>query len=183
MFQLYYLLLRFLSTPPAAITNYALDSGGNLATFAGTVASSKIAVSGGLTNNHAPPTTTNVGVLSQLANATAPTWTKGDQGLKSTDLKGNLRTKQCGGSLSVGQVFVANTATLILGANANRMRLIIIQTGTTAVYIGGSGVATNTGQYMVGIAGYPISIRTTAAVYGIVSTGTQTVTYMEETAS
>src|ERR1035437_4725509 len=48
-------------------------------------------VIGTLTHNNAAPAATEVGVLSALANASAPTYTEGKQVLLSTDLNGNLR--------------------------------------------------------------------------------------------
>lgn len=109
----------------------ALESGGNLATLAGTVTSSVLQsnvkqingitplmgngvtgtgslrvtiasdntansnawlVAGGKTNNNAAPGATNVGSLSVLANAAAPSWTEGNLVTISTDLSGNQRT-------------------------------------------------------------------------------------------
>lgn len=49
-------------------------------------------VTGTLTNNNAAPAATNIGALVGLANASAPTFTEGNQVLLSTDLSGNLRT-------------------------------------------------------------------------------------------
>lgn len=48
-------------------------------------------MAGGKTNNNAAPSTTNLGALVGLANASAPSWTEGNEVLLSTDLAGNLR--------------------------------------------------------------------------------------------
>lgn len=56
------------------------------------------AVVGSLSNNAAAPAANNVGVLSAIANAAAPSWTEGRLTLLSTDLAGNLRV---GGTLTV----------------------------------------------------------------------------------
>lgn len=48
-------------------------------------------IAGGKTNNNAAPGATNVGALSALANAAAPSWTEGNQVLESVDLHGSLR--------------------------------------------------------------------------------------------
>jgi hypothetical protein len=84
---------------------------------------------------------------------------------------------------NISQVSVGATATLILAANPNRIKLRITNVGTTAVYIGGSGVAVATGDLLPGIAGFPWYSRFEGAVYGIAATGSQTVTVYEESAS
>jgi hypothetical protein len=48
-------------------------------------------VQGGLTNNNASPSTTNVGVLPLIANAAPPSWTEGNTVLGSADLAGATR--------------------------------------------------------------------------------------------
>src|ERR1700690_1308156 len=69
-----------------------LASGGTSVIISGAVTTSGTAtVIGGLTNNNAAPTTTNVGALVAIANAAVPTWTEGDQVLLSEDLSGHLR--------------------------------------------------------------------------------------------
>lgn len=87
-------------------------------------------------------------------------------------------------TLATGQVSVASTATQIVGARTGvsgtgRVSLTICNTSTTAVYIGTSGVTTSTGQFLVGIAGACLTLNTQTAVYGIVSTGTETVSFSE----
>lgn len=79
-----------------------------------------------------------------------------------------------------GQVSVTTSPTQIVAANSARKRIVITNTGSTAVYLGPSGVATSTGHLLAGAAGYPFVIYTKAAIYGIVGAGTQTVTYWEE---
>jgi len=53
---------------------------------------SNLPVAGAKTNNNAAPGATNVGALVGIANASAPTWTEGNEVLLSTDLSGSLRT-------------------------------------------------------------------------------------------
>ena len=82
------------------------------------------------------------------------------------------------------QVSVANTATSILAARTGdvgtgRACATITNTSTVAVYIGASGVTTSTGAYLAGVAGASITICTQAALYGIVATGTETVSVVE----
>lgn len=92
-----------------------------------------------------------------------------------------LAIKQVGSAFSTGQVSIATTATQIVAANSNRARLVIVQHGTTDVYLGGSGVTTGNGALLKGVAGNQFAVRSTAAVYGIVGTGTQSISYIEET--
>lgn len=77
------------------------------------ITSTTTAVYGTLTNNNAAPTSNNIGSLTALANAAAPSYTEGRQVLLSTDLAGALRVT---GSLSVGgttdnSAFTAGTST------------------------------------------------------------------------
>jgi hypothetical protein len=82
-----------------------------------------------------------------------------------------------GGLLNAtGQVAVALTATQIIAANT-RQGLLITNPSTVTVFVGGSGVTASTGQEL--LAGQSLSLPVTSAVYGIVATGTQTVSYLE----
>lgn len=91
-----------------------------------------------------------------------------------------VATTRVGATLNTAQVSVANVATLILASNANRKKLLLVNNGSTSVYIGNSGVTTTTGQLLLGMAGYPLPIYFTGAVYGISSSGSQTISYHEE---
>lgn len=82
-------------------------------------------------------------------------------------------------TLATTQVTVNSTATQIVAARTGRDAVIIVNLGTTDVYIGVSGVTTSTGLLLLGTKGAAVSIPTTAAVYGIVGAGTQAVSVME----
>lgn len=76
------------------------DNGGSL-TVDGTVGvSGTITVAGNKTNNNAAPGATNVGALTALANAAAPSWTEGNLVALSTDLTGALRVTGASGGVS-----------------------------------------------------------------------------------
>ena len=77
------------------------------------------------------------------------------------------------------QVSVANTATSLLASRAGRQAVIVTQMGTTPVYLGGSGVTAATGAFLAGVIGAVKVIPTTAAVYGITATGSQSVSVEE----
>jgi hypothetical protein len=90
---------------------------------------------------------------------------------------------------ATGQVNVATTtspATLIAAARVGGPRVgrvnitIINKTGTDQLCIGFSNAVTaTTGQCLPAIAGASITLSTTSAIYGVVPTTTQTVTYDE----
>lgn len=81
------------------------------------------------------------------------------------------------------EVSVGNTATLLLAADGDRSHAIIRNIGDDVgqvVFIGGSAVATTDGMPLengteAGKRGDSITIPGTAAIYGIVASGTQVV--------
>ncbi|HEY7298559.1 MAG TPA: hypothetical protein VH684_11540 [Xanthobacteraceae bacterium] len=95
------------------------------------------------------------------------------------DASGRLCVFGSSANISTAQVSVGTSATQIVSARAGRNQLVIANHGTTAVYIGGSGVATSTGILLPGTVGATITIPTSAAVYGIVASGSQTVGVLE----
>lgn len=95
----------------------------------------------------------------------------------------NLKTlANIGSTFNTGQVTVGTaTGTTILASNAARIKIVLINNGTNVAYIGtATTVASTSGQYLAGIAGYPISIRSTSAVCGIGVGGSAVISYLEE---
>lgn len=82
-------------------------------------------------------------------------------------------------NIATGQVSVGATATQIAPVRQGRQSVTIYQTGTTQVYVGAKGVTTTTGAPLGTTAGNPITIPGGAPVYGIVTTGTDAVAYIE----
>jgi hypothetical protein len=78
-----------------------------------------------------------------------------------------------------GQASVGATATLIVAARTGRNTVVIENTGTTPVYLGGPGVTTSTGLLLPGVLGASLTLPVSAAIYGVVASGTQTVTEAE----
>lgn len=78
-----------------------------------------------------------------------------------------------------GQATVATTATLIVPARAGRAVATIINEGTVDVRLGTSSVTTANGALLPGTKGSAIDVYGGAAVYGIVASGTQVVSYLE----
>jgi hypothetical protein len=86
-------------------------------------------------------------------------------------------------ALSTAQVSVGTSPTPIVSARTGapgtgRVSVTIVNTTTTPIYLGGSGVTTTTGELLPGIVGASITLNTTAAVYGIAGS-TATVTEAE----
>lgn len=90
---------------------------------------------GNLTNNNAAPAATNIGALTALANAVAPTWTEGNQVALSSDLGGNLRARTRPGAPVTGLwshaiitvAAASGTQTLIAGATGATIRVMKLQ--------------------------------------------------------
>ena len=83
------------------------------------------------------------------------------------------------GSKTTNQVSVGATATQIVAARAGRGGVIIVQHGTTDVFIGGAGVSATNGVLLPGNKGASITLPDTGAIFGITASGTQTVSYYE----
>ena len=99
------------------------------------------------------------------------------------------RAKGTGGALNVstavassfttGQVSVTTSATQIVASNSSRRSVIIRNQGGTDMYIGGSTVTTSNGLLLK--ASETITLdRNTAAIYGVVASGSTTAGYLQE---
>lgn len=96
------------------------------------------------------------------------------------DANNELITSSIGLSLNAtGQTAVGYaSAGLIIAANAARAGVLITNPSTTvSVYLGKSNVTTSTGAILG--PGNSISIPTTSALYGIVASGTQNLSFLE----
>lgn len=94
---------------------------------------------------------------------------------------GTITTSSVGTSnFSTGQVALASTATQIVSSRSTRRSITIVNLSTTDMYIGGSGVTTSTGQLLLGTKGAAITMEVVGAIYGIVATGTPSVSFEEE---
>lgn len=84
------------------------------------------------------------------------------------------------GNSNIGhnQVTIATTATQIVPAHT-RGSVTFINHGTTDVFIGGSGVTILNGGLLPGVKGASFTLNNSAAIYGIVGSGTQIVSYVE----
>lgn len=83
------------------------------------------------------------------------------------------------GLLAHNAITVANTATQIVAENTGRITVRIANTGNATVYLGGSDVTTANGFPLA--TNTSIELATTAAIYGIVATGTINVRFLELT--
>ncbi len=109
-------------------------------------------------------TSGSVGITGTVASTQSGTW---NTGTVSPD------------NVATAQVSVTTSATLIAAARAGRRSITVEQLGTTAVYLGATGVTTATGVLLPGTVGSSVTLNFTGALYGIVATGTQTVAEFE----
>jgi len=79
---------------------------------------------------------------------------------------------------ATNQISVANTATLIIAANASRQGVLITNpSSSVTVYVGTASVTTSNGAILG--PSQSIFLPMTSAFYGIISSSTQTVSYLE----
>jgi hypothetical protein len=71
----------------------------------------------------------------------------------------------------VAAVTVANTATVILAKNNNRVEVVLYNNGAATIFVGPSTVTTAAGLPIA--AGASLSLNGQAALYGIVAAGTE----------
>jgi hypothetical protein len=106
--------------------------------------------------------------------------TTGDYIPFTTTATGALITGEQGsGSFATGQVSITTTATSIAAARTTRRAIMVINHGTTEVFLGASGVTTTTGIKLENVDGASISLPIVGALFGIVAAGTQTVSFIE----
>lgn len=106
-----------------------VNQGTNPWVVSGAVTTSGTAtVIGTLTNNNAAPAATNVGALTAIANAAAPTNTEGDQVLNSQDLQGSSRIRP-------GSPKTANWSQAAISVNALGANVIVAGIGGQTVRI------------------------------------------------
>jgi hypothetical protein len=95
------------------------------------------------------------------------------------DANGNLQANKINYVINgTAQVSIGTGATQIIAANATRAGVLVSNpSSTVSVYLGGSGVTTSTGQILS--PGNSITLPVSSAIYGVVATSTQTVSYVE----
>ena len=82
-------------------------------------------------------------------------------------------------NIAPAQGSVTTTAASLVAARAGRRSVTIENTGTTPVYIGGSGVTSTTGFLLPGVAGASVTLNFSGAVYAVTASGTAAVTLYE----
>lgn len=87
--------------------------------------------------------------------------------------------EQGASNVASGQVTITSAGVQIVGIRATREAVVIVNLGTTPVYIGPVGVTTATGVLLIGVVGAAVSIPTTAALYGIVASTSEAVSFLE----
>ena len=75
--------------------------------------------------------------------------------------------------MKTSAVTVNTTATLLIAAD-NKDRVCYLHSGTGSVYVGGSDVTTSTGLHLPNGTTMELTVPFNETIYGIVTTGTQT---------
>jgi len=90
------------------------------------------------------------------------------------------------GHVATGQVTIGNTATLISDVRGDptvssfgRRSIKITNLGAVDVFIGDASVTAVTGDLLPGARGAFVALPTTAAIFGIVASGTQAISFIE----
>lgn len=94
----------------------------------------------------------------------------------------DVLTQPGAANIANNQVSVDTTSggVTIVSSRATRRSVTITNHGTTDVYVGTGSVSSSNGFLLVGRKGSAVTIYTTAAVKGVVASGSQTVSYVEE---
>ena len=82
-------------------------------------------------------------------------------------------------NLSPFQATVTATPVALAPARAQRQFVTVINSGATAIYLGGAGVTATTGVMLPGVAGASITIAFTGDLYAVTASGSQAVTGYE----
>lgn len=84
--------------------------------------------------------------------------------------------------IATGQASVGTTigGTLIAAEREGRGAITIVNGGTTDVFVGLAGLTASNGVLLAGVKGQTLTLRTQAAIYGIVGSGSETVSFVEE---
>ena len=97
------------------------------------------------------------------------------------DANGSLQANKINYIMNqTNQVSVGASPTLIIAANATRAGVLITNpSASVTVYLGGASVSTSIGQILS--SGNSITLPVSSAIYGIVASSTQTVSFVELT--
>ena len=81
--------------------------------------------------------------------------------------------------IATGQLIVETTLTLVVAARPERRGVLIINGSSLPLFLGDEGVTVANGLRILGVEGTGIVIPTTHAIYGVVASGSASVSYME----
>jgi len=90
-----------------------------------------------------------------------------------------MSNKKMAEGIKTGQATVGITATLIAPAGNGREAITIVNGGAVDVFLGNASVSITTGILLAGVKGQTLTLYGTDAVYGIVASGTQVVSYAD----
>lgn len=126
----------------------------------------------------AAPSLTNPLWVFPATGATFPVSGTFFQATQPTSIIGTASLATGQASVTTGNISIVAARTGVSGTGRKTV-CITNATGTGPVYIGNTGVSTANGQYLAGAAGASMCLDTQAAIFGTVTTTTQTVTYVE----
>ena len=90
-----------------------------------------------------------------------------------------LAATQAPSNIATGQGSVTTTAAQLVASRTGRRTVTVENTGTTPVYLGGSGVTSTTGFLLPGVAGASLTMSFSGALYAVTASGTAAVTFYE----
>lgn len=130
-------------------------------------------IQGDKTSNAAVPGATNVGALTGLANAAAPSLSEGFLAALSLTLAGQLRVTDRGTSATGARVATSGTVATLQAANVARKEVIIVNESAVVLYVKFGAAATST-DYTVALAANATLIedKYTGIITGILASST-----------
>lgn len=78
-------------------------------------------------------------------------------------------------NVATNQVSIGTSATLIAAARPGRTMITVVNTTTTQIFLGPSGLTTGNALPLPGVVGASVTLQFSGALYGIVASGTATV--------
>jgi hypothetical protein len=90
-----------------------------------------------------------------------------------------VTTTTSSSTIATNQVTIGTTATQVVPVRSGRSAVKITNLGTVDIFCGAAGVTTTTGDLLAGVKGGALTIPSGAAVFCVVATGTQAISFME----
>lgn len=112
------------------------------------------------------------------ANTDASMTVAGEDGATKATPVNPVPTRNFGADdTSANQITVGTSPTVLYPGNVKAVEVVIVNHGTTDVFLGKSNVTISTGALLNGAKGSSITLSSRSPIYGIVATGTQVCSY------